>query len=245
MAPTQSAPAAPKLPTSTDHNVFMNKFSLASSKRPSFLTSMRAKLTANAQSSLATEIANGAFSSLQAASDPQPAASLPSQRARPATDDSDLRFENPNAGIGHEAPKSEERTSAATRDLSRRLLGKRGRRDEDLVAAQKLRRAAREQESEEEEEEGRSGLGRRKKKRARVEEDEPTAGDIEMREGCHAPASALAVEAEPLPAEITNEDAAKPKEGLVESEVGDAQKKKKKKRRRKNEKNKADGTGDA
>ncbi|EQB58003.1 hypothetical protein CGLO_01784 [Colletotrichum gloeosporioides Cg-14] len=182
MAPSsEPAQSAPKLPASADFNAIYNRISLASAKQTTFLNSMRAKYPSLARSSSSSSAStaapanNGTFSSL---AKPSPAATpttTPTSRTRVA-DDSDLRFENPNTGLGYAAPKSEEQASAATRDLSRRLLGKRGR-EADNKTAQKRRV----QEEESEEEEGRSGLGRKKKMHKRVrmdEEDVPEAGDV-------------------------------------------------------------------
>ncbi|KAI8226193.1 hypothetical protein K4K53_006110 [Colletotrichum sp. SAR 10_77] len=228
MAPSsEPAPSAPKLPASADFNAIYNRISLASAKQTTFLNSMRAKYPslARSSSSLASTSApanNGTFSSL---AKPSPAATpttTTTSRTRVA-DDSDLRFENPNTGLGYAAPKSEEHASAATRDLSRRLLGKRGR-EVDNKTAQKRRV----QEEESEEEEGRSGLGRKKKtKRVRMdEEDVPEAGDVvvpdvEMHRG----------DAEAGVSEARPEDAIRLGEAVV-PETGEAKTKKKNKKKK-------------
>ncbi|KAF4877301.1 hypothetical protein CGCSCA1_v003495 [Colletotrichum siamense] len=228
MAPSsEPAPSAPKLPASADFNAIYNRISLASAKQTTFLNSMRAKYPslARSSSSLASTSApanNGTFSSL---AKPSPAATpttTTTSRTRVA-DDSDLRFENPNTGLGYAAPKSEEQASAATRDLSRRLLGKRGR-EVDNKTAQKRRV----QEEESEEEEGRSGLGRKKKtKRVRMdEEDIPEAGDVvvpdvEMHRG----------DAEAGVSEARPEDAIRLGEAVV-PETGEAKTKKKNKKKK-------------
>ncbi|KAF4807747.1 hypothetical protein CGCSCA5_v013062 [Colletotrichum siamense] len=232
MAPSsEPAPSAPKLPASADFNAIYNRISLASAKQTTFLNSMRAKYPslARSSSSLASTSApanNGTFSSL---AKPSPAATpttTTTSRTRVA-DDSDLRFENPNTGLGYAAPKSEEQASAATRDLSRRLLGKRGR-EVDNKTAQKRRV----QEEESEEEEGRSGLGRKKKtKRVRMdEEDVPEAGDVvvpdvEMHRG----------DAEAGVSEARPEDAIRLGEAVV-PETGEAKTKKKNKKKKKTKK---------
>ncbi|KAI8166541.1 hypothetical protein KHU50_006785 [Colletotrichum sp. SAR 10_65] len=232
MAPSsEPAPSAPKLPASADFNAIYNRISLASAKQTTFLNSMRAKYPslARSSSSLASTSApanNGTFSSL---AKPSPAATpttTTTSRTRVA-DDSDLRFENPNTGLGYAAPKSEEQASAATRDLSRRLLGKRGR-EVDNKTAQKRRV----QEEESEEEEGRSGLGRKKKtKRVRMdEEDVPEAGDVvvpdvEMHRG----------DAEAGVSEARPEDAIRLGEAVV-PETGEPKTKKKNKKKKKTKK---------
>ncbi|KAF4833561.1 hypothetical protein CGCSCA4_v013226 [Colletotrichum siamense] len=232
MAPSsEPAPSAPELPASADFNAIYNRISLASAKQTTFLNSMRAKYPslARSSSSLASTSApanNGTFSSL---AKPSPAATpttTTTSRTRVA-DDSDLRFENPNTGLGYAAPKSEEQASAATRDLRRRLLGKRGR-EVDNKTAQKRRV----QEEESEEEEGRSGLGRKKKtKRVRMdEEDVPEAGDVvvpdvEMHRG----------DAEAGVSEARPEDAIRLGEAVV-PETGEAKTKKKNKKKKKTKK---------
>ncbi|KAF5510963.1 hypothetical protein CGCS363_v002890 [Colletotrichum siamense] len=232
MAPSsEPAQSAPKLPASADFNAIYNRISLASAKQTTFLNSMRAKYPslARSSSSLASTSApanNGTFSSL---AKPSPAATpttTTTSRTRVA-DDSDLRFENPNTGLGYATPKSEEQASAATRDLSRRLLGKRGR-EVDNKTAQKRRV----QEEESEEEEGRSGLGRKKKtKRVRMdEEDVPEAGDVvvpdvEMHRG----------DAEAGVSEARPEDAIRLGEAVV-PETGEAKTKKKNKKKKKTKK---------
>ncbi|KAI8272346.1 hypothetical protein K4K56_002503 [Colletotrichum sp. SAR 10_98] len=227
MAPSsEPAQSAPKLPASADFNAIYNRISLASAKQTTFLNSMRAKYPSLARSSSSASTSapatNGTFSSL---AKPSPAATpttTTTSRTRVA-DDSDLRFENPNTGLGYAAPKSEEQASAATRDLSRRLLGKRGR-EVDNKTAQKRRV----QEEESEEEEGRSGLGRKKKiKRVRMdEEDIPEAGDVvlpdvEMHRG----------DAEAGVSEARPEDAKRLGEAVV-PETGGAKTKKKNKKKK-------------
>ncbi|KAH0442235.1 hypothetical protein CcaCcLH18_01673 [Colletotrichum camelliae] len=247
MAPSsEPAPSAPKLPASADFNAIYNRISLASAKQTTFLNSMRAKYPSLARSSSssaststpAPSVNNGTFSSLakpSPAATPSTTTTSTTSRTRLA-DDSDLRFENPNTGLGYATPKSEEQASAATRDLSRRLLGRRGR-EVDNKTAQKRRV----QEEESEEEEGRSGLGRKKKqKRARVdEEDVPEAGDvvvpdIEMHQG----------DAESGVSEARPEDALAGETRLgkaVAPETGEAKTKKTKKKNKKKTK-KVDGS---
>ncbi|KAL3302360.1 hypothetical protein RB213_012931 [Colletotrichum asianum] len=237
MAPSsEAAQSAPKLPASADFNAIYNRISLASAKQTTFLNSMRAKYPSLARSSSSSSAStsapanNGTFSSL---AKPSPAATpttTTTSRTR-VSDDSDLRFENPKTGLGYAAPKSEEQASAATRDLSRRLLGKRGR-EVDNKTAQKRRV----QEEESEEEEGRSGLGRKKKiKRVRMdEEDVPEAGDVvvpdvEMHRG----------DAEAGVSEARPEDAIRLGEAVV-PETGEAKTKKKKNKKKKKTK-KVDG----
>ncbi|KAJ3958659.1 hypothetical protein N0V92_004741 [Colletotrichum tropicale] len=235
MAPSsEPAQSAPKLPASADFNAIYNRISLASAKQTTFLNSMRAKYPSLARSSSSASTSapatNGTFSSL---AKPSPAATpTTTTTSRTRADDSDLRFENPNTGLGYAAPKSEEQASAATRDLSRRLLGKRGR-EVDNKTAQKRRI----QEEESEEEEGRSGLGRKKKiKRVRMdEEDIPEAGDVvvpdvEMHRG----------DAEAGVSEARPEDAIRLGEAVV-SETGEAKTKKKNKKKKKKT-NKVDGS---
>ncbi|KAJ0130917.1 hypothetical protein CTA2_2901, partial [Colletotrichum tanaceti] len=193
MAPSgpSSGPEAPKLPASADFNALYNRISLASAKQATFLTSIRAKYPSLARSASAktpsTAAANGGtFSSLArpeseptAAAAAAAAAATPAAPSRTARDDADLRFENPNTGLGYAAPKSEQATSAATRDLSRRLLGnKRGRAEDPKTAAAAAAALAKRrlQDEESEEEEGRSGVGRSKKRRVRRESPEPAAG---------------------------------------------------------------------
>ncbi|KAF4836284.1 hypothetical protein CGCTS75_v001870 [Colletotrichum tropicale] len=231
MSPSsEPAPSAPKLPASADFNAIYNRISLASAKQTTFLNSMRAKYPSLARSSSSSASTsapanNGTFSSLAR---PSPAATpTTTTTSRTRADDSDLRFENPNTGLGYAAPKSEEQASAATRDLSRRLLGKRGR-EVDNKTAQKRRV----QEEESEEEEGRSGLGRKKKiKRVRMdEEDIPEAGDVvlpdvEMHRG----------DAEAGVSEARPEDAIRLGEAVV-PETGGAKTKKKNKKKKKTKK---------
>ncbi|WYZ37339.1 hypothetical protein EsH8_II_000845 [Colletotrichum jinshuiense] len=278
MAPTPTSAAAPKLPASADFNALYNRISLASAKQATFLTSMRAKYPSLARRSPATPTTtaaastNGTFSSLTkpGAEAPQPTAppSSSSQTPRQAQDDADLRFENPNTGLGYAAPKSEQATAAATRDLSRRLLGKRGRGDDRGVAVQKRRV----QEDESEEEEGRTGLGRKKKKvrqaspqaevavEAQGEGEGQGAPDVEMSEdGAAQPDDAPKTADEPeaggndAQADVEQGDAAPspaegpatpldPAEADTRPETGEAKKKKKKKNR--NKKKKASGGGD-
>ncbi|KAK1596095.1 uncharacterized protein LY79DRAFT_577573 [Colletotrichum navitas] len=172
MAP---APEAPRLPASADFNAIYNRISLASAKQATFLASMRAKYPslarpASVPPSSSAVAANGTFSSL-AKPDPSSDSRGPAVTPRGPRDD-DIRLENPNAGLGYAAPKSENAASAATRDLSRRLLGgKRGRADDSKAAAAALAKR-RLQDDESEEEEGRSGLGRSKKRRVRQETPE-------------------------------------------------------------------------
>ncbi|KAF4931796.1 hypothetical protein CGCVW01_v000265 [Colletotrichum viniferum] len=232
MAPSsEPAPSAPKLPASADFNAIYNRISLASAKQTTFLNSMRAQypsLARSSSSSAATSAPanNGTFSSLTKLSPAATPTTTTTSRTRVA-DDSDLRFENPNTGLGYAAPKSEEQASAATRDLSRRLLGKRGR-EVDNKTAQKRRV----QEEESEEEEGRSGLGRKKKtKRVRMdEEDVPEAGDVvvpdvEMHRG----------DAEAGVSEARPEDAIRLGEAVV-PETGEVKTKKKNKKKKKTKK---------
>ncbi|KAF5524934.1 hypothetical protein CGCA056_v003080 [Colletotrichum aenigma] len=234
MAPSsEPAPSAPKLPASADFNAIYNRISLASAKQTTFLNSMRAKYPSLARSSSSASAStsapanNGTFSSLTKLSPAATPTTTTTSRTRVA-DDSDLRFENPNTGLGYAAPKSEEQASAATRDLSRRLLGKRGR-EVDNKTAQKRRV----QEEESEEEEGRSGLGRKKKiKRVRMdEEDIPEAGDVVVVpdvETHRGDAEAGVSEARP-------EDAIRLGEAVV-PETGEAKTKKKNKKKKKTKK---------
>ncbi|KAF6844652.1 hypothetical protein CMUS01_00836 [Colletotrichum musicola] len=243
MAPTDPT-AAVKLPASADFNAIYNKIALADAGRASFLKNMRAKHSSlarqtNTSSSPKTASTNGAFSSMvkptaQSSTQPQ------QQRTRP--DDSELRFENPNSGVGYSAPKAEEQTSAATRDLSRRLLGRRGKQ-----AAQQTVQKRRIQEDESDEEEGRTGLGRKKKnKRPRTEEEEhgedaPAAGRIADAE-THAGESAQTVpgtDAEVPAAEeqprTKNDTTTTPTGQDTQPETGEAKKKKKKKSKKRKE----------
>ncbi|WQF81619.1 hypothetical protein CDEST_06633 [Colletotrichum destructivum] len=223
MAPSRpsSGPEAPKLPASADFNALYNRISLASAKQATFLTSMRAKYPSLARSTsaktpstvAAAPVATngGTFSSL-GRPEPEPtaaAAAAPAAPSRTPRDDADLRFENPNMGLGYAAPKSEQAASAATRDLSRRLLGnKRGRAEDPQAAAAAALAKRRLQDEESEEEEGRSGVGRSKKRRVRRESPEPAGpeppaaaaasapvvevtvdkADVEMHQGDEAPA---------------------------------------------------------
>ncbi|KAK1639693.1 hypothetical protein BDP81DRAFT_447332 [Colletotrichum phormii] len=208
MAPTSpsASTAAPKLPASADFNALYNRISLASAKQATFLTSMRAKYPSLARSSsqstsetTPSSAAPGTFSSMSkpiltesitTSTTSQSATSRP----RAAADDADLRFENPNTGLGFATSKVDQTTSAATRDLSRRLLGnKRGGRGADdpkalAAAALKKRRL---QDDESDEEEGRGSWGKSKKK-TKVRQESPerevlehpaARGDVEMREG--------------------------------------------------------------
>ncbi|KAJ0347563.1 hypothetical protein KNSL1_006307 [Colletotrichum chrysophilum] len=233
MAPSsEPAQSAPRLPASADFNAIYNRISLASAKQTTFLNSMRAKYPSLARSSSSLDSTsapanNGTFSSLTKLSPAATPTTTTTSRTRVA-DDSDLRFENPNTGLGYAAPKSEEQASAAKRDLSRRLLGKRGR-EVDNKTAQKRRV----QEEESEEEEGRSGLGRKKKtKRVRMdEEDVPEAGDVVVVpdvETHRGDAEAGVSEARP-------EDAIRLGEAVV-PETGEAKTKKKNKKKKKTKK---------
>ncbi|TQN66321.1 hypothetical protein CSHISOI_09135 [Colletotrichum shisoi] len=224
MAPSRpsSGPEAPKLPASADFNALYNRISLASAKQATFLTSMRAKYPSLARSASpktpstaapAPAATNGGTFSSLGRPEPEPtaavAAAAPVAPSRTPRDDADLRFENPNTGLGYAAPKSEQAASAATRDLSRRLLGnKRGRAEDPKAAAAAALAKRRLQDEESEEEEGRSGVGRSKKRRVRRESLEPAGpeppaaaaasapvvevtvdkADVEMREGDEAPA---------------------------------------------------------
>ncbi|GJD01833.1 hypothetical protein CH63R_10047 [Colletotrichum higginsianum IMI 349063] len=224
MAPSRpsSGPDAPKLPASADFNALYNRISLASAKQATFLTSMRAKYPSLARSTSAKTPSTaaaapaatngGTFSSL-GRPEPEPtaaAAAAPAAPSKTPRDDADLRFENPNTGLGYAAPKSEQAASAATRDLSRRLLGnKRGRAEDPKTAAAAALAKRRLQDEESEEEEGRSGVGRSKKRKVRRESPEPAGpeptaaaaaasapvvevtaekADVEMHEGDDAPA---------------------------------------------------------
>ncbi|KXH29662.1 hypothetical protein CSAL01_02889 [Colletotrichum salicis] len=207
MAPTSpsASTAAPKLPASADFNALYNRISLASAKQATFLTSMRAKYPSLTRSSskLTSETtpssaAPATFSMSKPTSTETTTTSTISQsttnRPRAAADDADLRFENPNRGLGFATPKVDQATSAVTRDLSRRLLGnKRGGRGADdpkalAAAALKKRRL---QDDESDEEEGRGSWGKSKKKtkvrqeppEAEVPEHPAARGDVEMREG--------------------------------------------------------------
>ncbi|KAK1983156.1 hypothetical protein LZ30DRAFT_748804 [Colletotrichum cereale] len=196
MAP---APEAPRLPASADFNAIYNRISLASAKQATFLASMRAKYpslarpapAANTPTTAAAAVSNGTFSSL---ANPDPSADASRQPAatrRPQDDD--LRLENPNTGLGYAAPKSEQAASAATRDLSRRLLGgKRGRADDPKAAAAAALAKRRLRDDESEEEEGRSGVGRSKKRRVRQEspEAEPSPAATPAPKPAPAPAPA-------------------------------------------------------
>ncbi|KAF6840439.1 hypothetical protein CPLU01_01125 [Colletotrichum plurivorum] len=231
MAPTEPT-AAVKLPASADFNAIYNKIALADAGRASFLKNMRAKHSSLARqtttsSSPKTAGSSGAFSSMAKPtgnSTSQP--STQQQRTRP--DDSELRFENPNSGVGYSAPKAEEQTSAATRDLSRRLLGRRGNQ-----AAQQTVQKRRIQEDESDEEEGRTGLGRKKKnKRPRTEEEEhgedaPAAERI-------AATETHAGETEEQP-RTKNDTTTTPTGQDTQLETGEAKKKKKKKSKKRKE----------
>ncbi|KAF6816799.1 hypothetical protein CSOJ01_02730 [Colletotrichum sojae] len=245
MAPTEPTSAV-KLPASADFNAIYNKIALADAGRASFLINMRAKHSSLARqtttsSSPKTAGPSGAFSSMAKPTTAQSSTQPQQQRTRP--DDSELRFENPNSGVGYSAPKAEEQTSAATRDLSRRLLGRRGNQ-----AAQQTVQKRRIQEEESDEEEGRTGLGRKKKnKRPRTEEEEhgedaPAAERIADAE-THAGESAQTVpgtDAEVPVAEgqprAKNDDATTTPTGQdTQPETGEAKKKKKKKSKKRNE----------
>ncbi|KAK1674368.1 hypothetical protein BDP55DRAFT_729749 [Colletotrichum godetiae] len=206
MAPTSpsASAAAPKLPASADFNALYNRISLASAKQATFLTSMRAKYPSLARSSskstseiTPSSAAPGTFSSMSkpvSSTETTTTTTSTTSRPRAAADDADLRFENPNTGLGFATPKVDQATSAATRDLSRRLLGnKRGGRGADdpkalAAAALKKRRL---QDDESDEEEGRGSWGKSKKK-TKVRQESPerevlehpaARGDVEMREG--------------------------------------------------------------
>ncbi|KAF9870534.1 hypothetical protein CkaCkLH20_12024 [Colletotrichum karsti] len=253
MAPTPEPSAAPKLPASADFNAIFNSISLAGAKHQRFLSSVRAKHhslarpTASSETSTSVAITKGAFSSLtKPTSSPTPSTTISSKRARGTGDDSDLRFENPSAGIGYNSPMSEEKDSAVTRDLSRRLLGKRGREVHNKAATQKRRI----QEEESEEEEGRSGLGRKKKKRARVEADADEMevegsypGAVRNHEGgnAHVDVSESKPDASPVSGDqpqhdAAGEDTAPPSEATTTLK-GEAKKKKNQKNRKKTKAN--------
>ncbi|KAK6226104.1 hypothetical protein QIS74_02151 [Colletotrichum tabaci] len=281
MAPSRpsSGPEAPKLPASADFNALYNRISLASAKQATFLTSMRAKYPSLARSTsaktpstaaAASAATNGGTFSSFGRPEPEPtaaAAAAPAAPSRTPRDDADLRFENPNTGLGYAAPKSEQAASAATRDLSRRLLGnKRGRAEDPKTAAAAALAKRRLQDEESEEEEGRSGVGRSKKRRVRRESPEPagpeppaasapvvevTAGkaDVEMYEGDDAAAEVSLPDdvqgttragAEREDASGSVEDVAvpaDPSESGSRPDMGETSKKRRKKNR--NKKNKA------
>lgn len=245
MAPTEPN-AAVKLPASADFNAIYNKIALADAGRASFLKNMRAKHSSLARqtttsSSPKTAGPSGAFSSMAKPTGVSTSQPSTQQQQRTRADDSELRFENPNSGVGYAAPKAEEQTSAATRDLSRRLLGRRGNQ-----AAQQTVQKRRIQEDESDEEEGRTGLGRKKKnKRPRTEEEErgedvPAAGRIADTE-THAGESAQTVpgtDAEVRAAEeqprTKNDDATTTSSRQdTQPETGEAKKKKRKSKKRK------------
>ncbi|OHE97592.1 hypothetical protein CORC01_07007 [Colletotrichum orchidophilum] len=267
-SPSSASAAMPKLPASADFNALYNRISLASAKQATFLTSMRAKYPSLARpASASTSATNpnnaaaGTFSSMSKPTTttlPQPTAST----RRAQADDAELRFENPNAGLGFATSKSDQATSAATRDLSRRLLGnKRGGRAADdpkalAAAALKKRRL---QDDESDEEEGRSSLGNRKKKtkvRQEISEPEVLLGppdarnDVEMR-GCgsrdavdHTKNDEDDKEDAPIPNPsrevIAPVDPAEEVDNRTETgEASKEKKKKKKKRNKENKKNKA------
>ncbi|KAM0274997.1 hypothetical protein ACHAQH_007645 [Verticillium albo-atrum] len=175
MAPTNTGPSSGPLPTTTDFNTLYNRITLASAKQATFLTSMRKKYPSLQHPSAAT---GTGFSSLTAAT-PTPAAPGPTKAQIRAAreDDAALRFEPVNAGLGYKPSKAETETDAATRELGRKLLGKRGREQGKDVKRRVIV-------EESDDDEGRSGVGRRK--RARVV---PVAGllddveaDVEVEE---------------------------------------------------------------
>jgi hypothetical protein len=141
-----------KPPSSADFNQILNSISLATAKHNTILQSLRAKRQAvNVPTSPAGKTG---FSTPRARTHPNnPSESVP--------DDAELRVEPLNAGIGYKLSKEERESRNATRDLERRLLGKRGREGEA-----KGRAGRRVVNDESDEDEGRSGLGR--SKRAKV-----------------------------------------------------------------------------
>ncbi|KXH34900.1 hypothetical protein CSIM01_01936 [Colletotrichum simmondsii] len=215
MAPASpsASTAAPKLPASADFNALYNRISLASAKQATFLTSMRAKYPSLARSSSSSTQATtsnnaaapGTFSSMSkptSSTETTTTANSTASRPRAPADDADLRFENPNTGLGFATSKADQTTSAATRDLSRRLLGNKrggGRAADDpkaLAAAALKKRRLQDDESDEEEGRGSWGKSKKKKTKLRQEKEEESAepealvhpaarkrGDVEMREG--------------------------------------------------------------
>ncbi|TDZ58450.1 hypothetical protein CTRI78_v005393 [Colletotrichum trifolii] len=215
MAPSTEA-STPKLPATADLNNFFNKVSLANAKKTTLLSNMRAKHSLNRSAAVAssTPAQNGTFSALTNPTTTTTTSSQPPPRRTTTADDQDMRFADPKLGIGYAPSQSEEQTSAATRELGRRLLG--GRRTDPKTAAAQKRRA---QDDESEEEEGRSGLGR-KKKRTRVDDD------AEAEQHKHeAPDTAVEVP------EVVAEDATVSQDGALPPD--DAKRKKKKKNKKK------------
>ncbi|TDZ31210.1 hypothetical protein C8035_v005252 [Colletotrichum spinosum] len=216
MAPSTEA-SAPKLPATADFNNFFNKVSLANAKKTTLLSNMRAKHSLNRPAAVAsfTPAQNGTFSALtNPTTTTTTTSSQPPPRRTTTADDQDMRFADPKLGIGFAPSQSEEQTSAATRELGRRLLG--GRRTDPKTAEAQKRRA---QDDDSEEEEGRSGLGR-KKKRTRVDDD----AEAEQHKD-EAPDTAVEVP------EVVAEDATVSQDGA--SLPNDAKRKKKKKNKKK------------
>ncbi|KAI3555338.1 hypothetical protein CABS01_12369 [Colletotrichum abscissum] len=280
MAPASpsASTAAPKLPASADFNALYNRISLASAKQANFLTSMRAKYPSLARSSSSSTQATtsnnaaapGTFSSMSkptSSTETTTTATSTTSRPRAPADDADLRFENPNTGLGFATSKADQTTSAATRDLSRRLLGSKrggGRAVDDpkalAAAALKKRRL---QDDESDEEEGRGSWGKSKKKKTKVHQEEgesagpealvhPAArerGDVEMREGgLHDTEDQIhdngqdskedAPIASPIQPEIAAMDPAEGDEADKRPETDEATKERKRNKKKRNKENK-------
>ncbi|KAF3349619.1 hypothetical protein HYQ45_002328 [Verticillium longisporum] len=230
MAPTNTGPSSGPLPTTTDFNTIYNRIALASAKQASFLTSMRAKYPSLQRPSASSSAAasSAGFSAPSTATTPGAGPTMAQIRAA-HEDDAALRFEPINAGLGYRPSKAETETDAATRELGRKLLGKRGR--EQQRRGQDVRRRVVVEESDDDE--GRSGVGRRKRARVvpqaevRDEEEGDAAGDEDMDDGEPDTTIGVAeVEAEPVvePPTLTK----------AVAEMNDGAQSKKKKKKSKN-----------
>lgn len=278
---TQPPPAVQQsqLPSTTDFNTLYNRITLATEKQSAFLAAMRAKYpslqrptstTASASasaphppattkpssfSSLNTNPTNPIQPEAETATNPRNPFGKTKAQLQAEYEDANFRVENPNAGLGYRPAKPDDggatEADATTRELGRRLLGKRARpgarSDKDTLSA-RSRAAARDEESDEEE--GRAALVRRKRVRVVASEQDP-------------PSAAAAVEkgVETHPADATEEvngsgggeggDGSAVAESTSTSQpgTGDAEGgKKKKKKKKKNKKKKpkqenAEGSG--
>ncbi|CRK22783.1 hypothetical protein HYQ45_001904 [Verticillium longisporum] len=230
MAPTNTGPSSGPLPTTTDFNTIYNRIALASAKQASFLTSMRAKYPSlqRPSASSSTTASSAGFSAPSTATNTGAGPTKAQIRAA-REDHATLRFEPVNAGLGYRPSKAETETDAATRELGRKLLGKRGR--EQQQRGQDVRRRVVVEESDDDE--GRSGVGRRKRARVvpqaevRDEEEGDAAGDQGMDDGEPDTTTGVAeVEAEPVVEPPTSTEAV--------AEMNDGVQSKKKKKKSKN-----------
>ncbi|KAL2759737.1 hypothetical protein ACRALDRAFT_1091382 [Sodiomyces alcalophilus JCM 7366] len=177
-------------------------------------------------------------------------------------EDATFRVEPPNAGLGYRPAKSDEgdatEADATTRELGRRLLGKRGRagwkqseKDASSLSA-RSRAAARDEESDEDE--GRGALVRRRKVRvvASGPDLQPAAAAVEKE-------NADEVEVETRPADVildanssgdgegggsaVADSTSTPQPGTGDDEGGKKKRKKKNKKKKKKKQGNPDGSG--